>query len=130
MHFYKKSYEDYSNVEKPVLMRTSYKWSDDDEKLKMVPVINKNYNNYNIDSDSKSESDDKNKKPFQWGYQQISQSNPKTTINSKVVQAMQKLQALYSNNANNQEKSANKNLNFLIDLAMVSSDTKPILGKP
>ena len=46
------------------------------------------------------------------------------------------LQALYSNDTNeivvqaSEEKSTNENLNFLIDLAMVASDTKPSLDKP
>ena len=49
---------------------------------------------------------------------------------------MKKLQALYNDEANNiveqalQEKRAIKNLNFLIDLAMDSNDTKPTLKEP
>ena len=59
-----------------------------------------------------------------------------TTVNIQVVQAMKKLQALYNNDANKivdqgtQEKSAIKNLNFLIILVMVSSDTEPSLDEP
>ena len=49
---------------------------------------------------------------------------------------MKKLQALYNDNASkivkeaSQEKSANKNLNFLIDLAMVASNPKPTEDEP
>ena len=49
---------------------------------------------------------------------------------------MKKLQALYTKNANKiieqatKEKSAIKNLNFLIDLVMVFSNIEPALDKP
>ena len=49
---------------------------------------------------------------------------------------MKKLQALYNNDATKtikqatQEKSAIKNLNFLINLVMVTTDTKPIPEEP
>ena len=49
---------------------------------------------------------------------------------------MKKLQASYNDNANKmikqatKEKSAINNLNFLIDLAMVSNDVKPTLEEP
>ena len=49
---------------------------------------------------------------------------------------MKKLQALYNNNANKivkqatKEKSAIENLNLLINLAMVTNDTKPIPESP
>ena len=56
-------------------------------------------------------------------------TTPKTTMNDKVVHTTKKLQASYNNNVKKliketaQEKSANLNLNFLIDLAMVASRT-------
>ena len=49
---------------------------------------------------------------------------------------MKKLQALYNDDANKiveqatQEKSAIENLNFLINLAMVTTDTKPVPEEP
>ena len=49
---------------------------------------------------------------------------------------MKKLQALYNEDANKiieevtQEKNAIANLNFLINLVMVTSDTKPVLEEP
>ena len=49
---------------------------------------------------------------------------------------MRKLQASYNEDANKiikeatQDKNAIKNLNFLIDLTMVTSDTKPIPEEP
>ena len=61
---------------------------------------------------------------------------PKTTVNAIVVQAMKKLQALYNDNANKivkqaaWEESTNENLNFLIDLVIVESGTKPSLDEP
>ena len=60
---------------------------------------------------------------------------PKTTINTKVVYMMKKLQASYNDDGNKivkhatQEKSAIKNLNFLIDLAMVFNDIKPTMDE-
>ena len=60
---------------------------------------------------------------------------PKTTINAKVVQAIKKLQALYNNYTNKnvkqatQKRSANKNLNFFIDLVLVANDTKQNLDE-
>ena len=49
---------------------------------------------------------------------------------------MKKLQASYNNNANKivkqakQEKGVIKNLNFLINLAMATSNTKPVPEEP
>ena len=50
-------------------------------------------------------------------------ASPKTMINTKVIQAMKKLQASYNNNANKIIEEVfnfqvSKSLNFLIDLAM------------
>ena len=57
MTFLQKSYQDFSKVEKTVLITTSYKGLIDYEELKMVPVINQNNNNnYNVVSHSKSKS--------------------------------------------------------------------------
>ena len=56
-----------------------------------------------------------------------------TTVNAKGVQAMKKLHTQYNHNANKiikqatKEERAIKNINFLIDLAMVWSYTKPKL---
>ena len=63
-------------------------------------------------------------------------ANPKTFINAKVVGAMKRLQTLYNDDANKitkqatKEKSAIENLNSLINLAMVTNDTKPVPGEP
>ena len=49
---------------------------------------------------------------------------------------MKKLKTSYNNDGNKivkkatQDKIANKNLNFLVDLAMVASNTKPTEDKP
>ena len=40
--FLQKSYGEYAKVEKPALMTRSYERSDDEEELKMVPLVNNN----------------------------------------------------------------------------------------
>ena len=55
--FLQKSYGEYSKVEKPVVLNTSYEGSDDEEEHEMVPVDNKN-NDVNVVSDSDSDSSD------------------------------------------------------------------------
>ena len=62
-------------------------------------------------------------------------STIKITVNAKVVEAMKKLQASYNDNANKIIKEATqvqvaKNLNFLIDLAMFTTDTKQVPEEP
>ena len=49
-----KSHRDYIKVEKPILVTTSYKESDDEEELEMVPVVDQNDNNNGV-SNSESE---------------------------------------------------------------------------
>ena len=50
--FLQKSYRDYSKVEKPVLVTTSYEGYNEEEELETVPVMDNYNNNYNIVSDS------------------------------------------------------------------------------
>ena len=60
----------------------------------MVPVINQNNNNnYNEVSDSKSDDEDE-ENLFNEDFNKKVEATPKTTINTKVVCAMKKLQAL------------------------------------
>ena len=91
MTFLQKSYGEYSKVEKPAVLNTSYEGSDDEKELEIVPIDN-NDNNINVVSDSDNDSSDENfeinKKNF------FEKSPPKTTIDTKVVRAMKKLQAL------------------------------------
>ena len=53
-----------------------------------------------------------------------------------MVQAVKQLQASYNDDANKiikqamNKKSAIENLNFLIDLSMVTTDNKPVLEEP
>ena len=54
VNFYLKSYREYSKVEKPVLVTMKYEGLDDEEELKMTPVVNNN-NHVNIVSDSESD---------------------------------------------------------------------------
>ena len=50
------SYGKYTKLEKPVMVTTSYKGSDDEEELETVPIINNN-NNVNVVSVSNSYDD-------------------------------------------------------------------------
>ena len=120
-------------VEKPVLVTTSYEGVDEEKELEPVSIINNN-NNVNIVNDSNSANNIKNNNNnfLIKTLMMKSMWPPKTTINAKVVCTMKKFQALYNNNANNiikwamKEKSAMENLNFLIDLIMVTNDTKSV----
>ena len=127
-------------VEKPEVVKTSYEASNKEEELEMVPVVINN-NNVNVVSNSKSDSgedDFKNDEDnfFDEDIDDQVKATPKTTISAKVVQAMKKLQASYNDNASKiieqatKEKSAIKNSNFLINLAMVTGNTKPVPEEP
>ena len=64
MTFLQKSYSEYTQVEKPVVVTTSYVRLDEEEEYKKVPIINNN-NNINIVTGSNSdlrEEDYKNSK--------------------------------------------------------------------
>ena len=140
MTFLQKSYGEYAKVEKPAALTTSYEGLDEEEEPEMVPVLINN-SNINVVSDSDrdpSEEDFKNNKDnfFDEDINDQVKVSPQTTINAKVVWAMRKLQASYNEDANKiikeatQDKNAIENLNFLIDLVMVTSDTKPVPEKP
>ena len=108
MTFLQKSYRTYSKVENPVLVTTSCEGLDDEEKLEMVSVVSQSNNNYNAVSDSKSENNDTEAEGNDVDddiYEEVV-AMPKTTINTKVVQARKKLQASYSNNTNKIVKQA------------------------
>ena len=51
--FLQKSYRDYNKAENSVLVTTSYEGSDEEEELKLVPLVHQNSNYYNVVSDSK-----------------------------------------------------------------------------
>ena len=133
--FLQKSYGEYSKVEKPVVLNRSYEGSDDEKELEIVPVDKKN-NNVNIVSDSNSDSTNEDFENNQGNFFDKDINNqvivsPETTVNAKVIQAMKKLQALYNNDTNKIIKEAmqvkvSKNLNFLIDLAMVITNTMQV----
>ena len=131
MTFVQKSYGECSKDEKPLLVTTSYYGLDDEEVLKMVPIISNSNNNY-LDSDSDSDTDieSDNKNVFHKDIDDKVTAAPKTTINTKVVWAMKKLQASYNDNANKiikqsvKEKDAIKNLNLLMNIDMVANKTK------
>ena len=140
MTFLQKSYGEYTKVEKPAIMTTSYEGSDEEEDHEMVPVIinNSNINVVsNLDSNSSEEDFENNKdKLFDEDINDPVKVSPQTTVNTKVVWAMKKLKALYNEDANKiikeatPDKIAIKNLNFLIHLAMVTLDTKPVPEEP
>ena len=103
--FLQKSYSEYTKVDKPVVVTTSYEGSTKEEKLKIVPVVINN-NNLNVVTDLETESskndfenDDKN--VFDEDVDDQVKANPQTTINTIVVQAMKKLQAFYNNDQQN-----------------------------
>ena len=116
-----------------------FEGSDEEEELKIVPVVNNN-NNINVVSDSDSDSSEEDVKNNKDNFldedihDQV-KIYPQTTVNSKVVQAMKKLQALYNEDANKNMEEATqdkavKKFNFLIDLAMVTIDTMPVPEEP
>ena len=138
--FLQKSYGEYTKVDKPVVVTTSYEGSDEEEELETVHIVTNN-SNVNVVSDSDSDSSEEdfennNDNFFDKYINDQMKVTLQTTINIKVVQAMKKLQALYNVNVNKivkqgtKEKSAIENLNFLIDLAMVTTDTKPVTEEP
>ena len=118
----------------------TYEGTDEEEELKTVSVANNN-STLNVVSDSdidssKEDFENKNVNFFDNDINNQVKITPQTTINAKVVQAMKKLQALYNDNANKiikqvtKEKGAIENLNFLINLAMITTDTKPVSEEP
>ena len=62
MTSWQKSYGEYNEIKKPALVTSSYEWSDSEEELEMVPVVNQNNNSYNLVSDSNSGSNNKEAK--------------------------------------------------------------------
>ena len=137
MTFLQKSYGEYNKVKKLVLVTTYYEGSDDNEELETVPIVSQNNNYCNVVSNSNNDSDDENQENF--FDQDISKEvkvTRKFTINVKVVGAVKKLQALYRYDANKiikqatEEKGTIENLDFLINLSMVSNNVKPKLDEP
>ena len=112
MTFLQKSYGDCSKVEKPDLVTKSYEGLCDEEELELVPIINNNdnSNNYNLVNDSKSD-DVVKESLFDKDFDVEVLENPKTTINAKMVQAMNNLQAAYSDDANKIVKEAAQDKN-------------------
>ena len=105
----------------------------------IFPVDNKNnYKNVVSDSDIASNDDDFENNEENFFDKDINDqliASPKTTINAKVIQAMNKLKASYNYNANKIIKDAtqikvSENLNFLIDLALVTTKTMPVPEEP
>ena len=68
----------------------SYEGSDDEEELKMVPIISNNNSNLVIDSDSDNNTKNDNKNVLDKNIDDEVETNPKTTIYAKVVCAMKK----------------------------------------
>ena len=83
MTFLQKSYGEYSNIEKPVLVTTSYEGSDDEKELDMVSIFNQNNGNSDIVSDSNSDSD--NKSIVDEDINNNIEATLKTTIKAKEV---------------------------------------------
>ena len=122
-----------------MILTTRYEGSDKEEEHKIVSIDNNN-NGLHVVSDSNSDSSDDdfktNKKNlFAKVVDDKVIASPKTSINIKVIPAMKKLQALYNNDANKIIEDAthvktSKNLNFLIDLAMITIKFAPVPEEP
>ena len=88
-----KSYGEYTQVEKPVVVTTSYEGSDKEEELEVIPVVDTNNSiNYTVsDSDSdSSEEDFKNRKDnfFNKNVNDQVEISLHMTVNAMVVEAM------------------------------------------
>ena len=107
MTFLQKSYGDWSKVEKPVLFPISYEGSEeDDDDVKMVPVINQNNSNdFKVVSDSKS-NDKANKNLFNKDVNDEVDAVPKNIVKAKVGQSLKKLQTSYNKDAKRIVKEA------------------------
>ena len=84
--FLQKPCSDWSKVKKPVLVPISYKGSDDNKELKIVPLINQNNNdnNYNVVSDSESKNADGGNL-FDEDVNKEVEATPRIIVNGKVV---------------------------------------------
>ena len=116
----------------------NYEGLNKEEVLETVLVVNNN-NNINVvsnsDSDSSEEDVENNEDFFDKGINDQVIISPQITVNAKVIHAMKNLQALYNEDANKiiketTQDKAIKNLNYLINLAMVTSDTMLALEEP
>ena len=136
--FLQKSYGEYSKVEKLVLVTMSYKSSDGEVEPKTFPIINNdNNNNCNLVTDSNpyTNIENDNNDFFDKDINNQVEATPNTSINAKVVHTMKNLQVLSNDDTTKfssklLKKNAIKNLNFLIDLAMVTNDIKLAPEKP
>ena len=110
MTFLQKSYGEYTKVDKPVVVTTSYEGLSKEEELKTVPAAINN-NNVNVVTNSKKDSskedlENNDENHFDENINNKVKATAQTPINAKVVQAMKKLQALYNNDANKVIKQA------------------------
>ena len=120
--FLQKSYDEYTKVDKPAVVTMSYEESDKKEELETVPVVLNN-NNVNVVSDSNT---NPNKEDFKNDDDNFFEcksgtSHEKASYNDDAKKIVKQA---------TQEKSAIKKLNFLINLAMVTTDTKPVPEEP
>ena len=89
--FLQKSYSEYSKVDKPVVVTTSYEGLDDnEEQLKTLPIVVTNNNKVNVVSDSDSDSSEEDFKNnednfFDEDIDDQVKVSPQTTVNAKVV---------------------------------------------
>ena len=132
MTFLQKSYGEYSKIEEPLLISMSYEDSDEKEELKTVPIISKNnFENFNSDSTVTLKTKITTK-TFSTKILMTKSKRPPKPLSSPSGSSDEKIQALYNDDSNKigeqamQEKNAIKNLNLLINLAMVTNDTKPV----
>ena len=87
--FQQKSYGEFTQVKKTVVVNTGYEGSNEEEELKMVSIIN-NKNNINVVGDSDSDLSEEDFKNMVDNYFNKDVNNqvkisPQTTVNAKVV---------------------------------------------
>ena len=89
-----KWYGEYSKIEKPVLITTSYEGSNDQDELKTVSMISSN-NNYNVVTNFDNLFNVKNDSInfFDEDIEYKDKMALKTTTNTRLVQAMKKQEA-------------------------------------
>ena len=110
MTFLQKFYFEYTKVEQPVVVTTSYEGLDKEEELKTVTVVINNNSINNVSDFDVTQVKNSSKmmmKTFWRRHQGLSQSNLSNHYQCILVWAMKKLQALYNDNANKVVEASN-----------------------
>ena len=100
-------------------MVTSYEGGNNEEELELVPIVNQNKKYNNTVSDSNIECNDKSEENIFKKVMMKSKQSPRPT---SMLKWFVQLRSYKLHTRAMPTKSSIKNLNFLINLAMVSSD--------